>query len=63
MPISVEVQAQYEHVRTYGPAAAVALSAVRRPGSGADSRLVTERGPMQIGHWKQLRVHLWWRVI
>ncbi len=31
------------------------LSAVSRLGSGAaDSRLVTERGPTQMGHWKQL---------
>jgi hypothetical protein len=25
---------------------------------GGASRLVTVRGPMQMGHWKQLRVHL-----
>lgn len=61
-PISAELQLQYEHAKIQGPegGAAVLPSAERREGSGGgpDSRAWTARGPMQIGHWKQLRVHL-----
>lgn len=35
-----------------------ASGAARWAVSGWDWRLLTERGPMQMGHWKQLRVHL-----
>ena len=60
-PISAEFQLQYEQARIQGPegtGAPPAPSADSSEGSGADSRDCTARGPMQMGHWKQLRVHL-----
>ncbi len=46
---------QYAQFKTYGPLC-VAISAPRPEGGG--SRLLTESGEMQMGHWKQLLVHL-----
>lgn len=51
-PISAEFQLQYEQARIHGPdgGVALALSAVRSDGSGADSRDWTASGPIHIGH-------------
>ena len=62
IPISDEFHWQYEQHRMKGPAGWPPLPAL----SGAASRLVSVvvsretvvRCPTQMGHWKQLRVHL-----
>jgi len=60
MSISEEDQLQYVQVRTYWEVVGEGRpSGARRVGSGGLSMLVMARGdPIQMGHWKQLRVHL-----
>lgn len=55
IPISAELQQQKEQLKTNGPAGP-ACSAPRPVDAGAS--LLTESGATQIGHWKQLLVHL-----
>ena len=62
IPISDEFHWQYEQHRMKGPAGwpLLALSgAASRFGSAVLSRETVVRWPTQMGHWKQLRVHLY----
>ena len=61
IPISDEFHWQYEQHRMKGPAGwplAALSGAASRFGSAVVSRETVVRWPTQMGHWKQLRVHL-----